>query len=244
MIRMIAARLASSALSIVILVTLVFFMAHLTPGGPAYSILGMKATAASVAQLNARLGLDAPLWRQYGDLVVAFAARPARLFLSAEPPGRAVAVALRAEHAGVLQRLDRHQHCALDRRRPGCRACMAGAGRQSSSARCSWGFTPCRRSLSPPCSCSGSPCGFGCSRPAASPICALAHPGIGSLRRASGAAGHHRHAAHRRRAVALFRRGGARGAGPGLCAHGAGERGWLSPPSCSAMCCAMRCARW
>ena len=65
MIRMIATRLASSSLSIVILVTLVFFMAHLTPGGPAYSILGMKATAASVAQLNARLGLDAPLWRQY-----------------------------------------------------------------------------------------------------------------------------------------------------------------------------------
>lgn len=65
MIRMIAARLASSSLSIVILVTLVFFMAHLTPGGPAYSILGMKATASSVAQLNARLGLNEPLWRQY-----------------------------------------------------------------------------------------------------------------------------------------------------------------------------------
>jgi peptide/nickel transport system permease protein len=65
MMRMIAARLASASLSIVILVTLVFFMAHLTPGGPAYSILGMKATASLVAQLNARLGLDAPLWRQY-----------------------------------------------------------------------------------------------------------------------------------------------------------------------------------
>jgi peptide/nickel transport system permease protein len=65
MIRMVATRLASSSLSIVILVTLVFFMAHLTPGGPAYSILGMKATGASVAQLNARLGLNTPLWRQY-----------------------------------------------------------------------------------------------------------------------------------------------------------------------------------
>jgi peptide/nickel transport system permease protein len=65
MIRMVATRLASSSLSIVILVTLVFFMAHLTPGGPAYSILGMKATAASVAELNARLGLDVPLWKQY-----------------------------------------------------------------------------------------------------------------------------------------------------------------------------------
>ena len=66
MIRMVATRLASSSLSIVILVTLVFFMVHLTPGGPAYSILGIKATAASVAEVNARLGLDAPLWKQYG----------------------------------------------------------------------------------------------------------------------------------------------------------------------------------
>ena len=102
MIRMIVSRLASSSLSIVILVTLVFFMAHLTPGGPAYSILGMKATASSVAQLNARLGLNAPLWQQYAHLVVAFAAWPAWLFLSAQPPGRAVALALRAEHAGLL----------------------------------------------------------------------------------------------------------------------------------------------
>jgi peptide/nickel transport system permease protein len=66
MIRMVTQRLASSSLSIFILVTLVFFMVHLTPGGPAYSILGMKATAASVAQLNAKLGLDQPIWKQYG----------------------------------------------------------------------------------------------------------------------------------------------------------------------------------
>jgi peptide/nickel transport system permease protein len=66
MIRMVATRIASSFLSIAILVTLVFFMVHLTPGGPAYSILGMKATAASVANLNAKLGLDAPIWNQYG----------------------------------------------------------------------------------------------------------------------------------------------------------------------------------
>ena len=65
MMKMICRRLASSSLSIFILVTLVFFMAHLTPGGPAYSILGQKATATSVAQLNARLGLDHPLWQQY-----------------------------------------------------------------------------------------------------------------------------------------------------------------------------------
>jgi peptide/nickel transport system permease protein len=65
MIRMILGRLASSSLSIIILVTMVFIMVHLTPGGPAYSILGQKATAASVAEVNARLGLDVPVWKQY-----------------------------------------------------------------------------------------------------------------------------------------------------------------------------------
>jgi len=59
-------RLLSSAVSIFILVTLVFFMAHLTPGGPAFSILGQKATPQSVAALNARLGLNTPLLAQYG----------------------------------------------------------------------------------------------------------------------------------------------------------------------------------
>jgi peptide/nickel transport system permease protein len=66
MMAMIARRLASSCLSLFILVTLVFFMAHLTPGGPAYSILGQKATPASVAALNQRLGLDESLPRQFG----------------------------------------------------------------------------------------------------------------------------------------------------------------------------------
>jgi peptide/nickel transport system permease protein len=66
MIRMVGTRLASSTLTIFILVTLVFFMVHLTPGGPAYSILGMKATPTSVAELNARLGLNQPLLKQYG----------------------------------------------------------------------------------------------------------------------------------------------------------------------------------
>jgi peptide/nickel transport system permease protein len=62
---MVLRRLLSSAVSIFILVTLVFFMAHLTPGGPAFSILGQKATPQSVAALNARLGLNTPLLAQY-----------------------------------------------------------------------------------------------------------------------------------------------------------------------------------
>ena len=63
---MLLRRLLSSVVSIFILVTLVFFLAHLTPGGPAFSILGQKATPESVAAMNARLGLSAPLLAQYG----------------------------------------------------------------------------------------------------------------------------------------------------------------------------------
>jgi len=65
MIRMITKRLASSVLTLAILITIMFFMTHATPGGPAFSILGQKATPAAVQQLNQRLGLAAPLWQQY-----------------------------------------------------------------------------------------------------------------------------------------------------------------------------------
>ena len=57
MIRMILTRLISSLLTLTILITIVFFMAHATPGGPAFSILGQKATPQAVEQLNQRLGL-------------------------------------------------------------------------------------------------------------------------------------------------------------------------------------------
>ncbi len=58
-------RLASSLLSLALLVTLVFFMIYATPGGPAYSILGVHASPAAVAALNRQMGLDHPIWRQY-----------------------------------------------------------------------------------------------------------------------------------------------------------------------------------
>ncbi len=63
--RAILNRLSSGLLSLALLVTLTFFIAHLSPGGPAYSILGIKATPVSVAAVNMQLGLDVPLWRQF-----------------------------------------------------------------------------------------------------------------------------------------------------------------------------------
>jgi len=45
---------------------LVFLMSHLLPGSPAVAMLGNHATPAAVAALSAHLGLDKPLWDQYG----------------------------------------------------------------------------------------------------------------------------------------------------------------------------------
>ena len=46
-------------------VTIVFFLIHLTPGDPALAILGPHATADSIQELRKNLGLDQPLYLQY-----------------------------------------------------------------------------------------------------------------------------------------------------------------------------------
>ncbi|HSR10052.1 MAG TPA: ABC transporter permease, partial [Thermodesulfobacteriota bacterium] len=46
-------------------VTIVFFLIHLTPGDPAMAILGPHATAEAVQELRTNLGLDRPLYVQY-----------------------------------------------------------------------------------------------------------------------------------------------------------------------------------
>ncbi len=46
-------------------VTIVFFLIHLTPGDPALAILGPHATADSILELRKSMGLDEPLYLQY-----------------------------------------------------------------------------------------------------------------------------------------------------------------------------------
>ena len=46
-------------------VTIVFFLIHLTPGDPALAMLGPYATADSIQELRKTLGLDQPLYLQY-----------------------------------------------------------------------------------------------------------------------------------------------------------------------------------
>ncbi len=65
MLNVIAKRLANALFSLIGLVTLVFFMIFATPGGPAYSILGVHASPAAVAELNRQMGLNRPVWEQY-----------------------------------------------------------------------------------------------------------------------------------------------------------------------------------
>jgi peptide/nickel transport system permease protein len=60
-----AARCGEVGFSLVLLVSVTFVLAHAVAGGPVYAMLGLRARAQSVAALNALLGLDQPLWRQY-----------------------------------------------------------------------------------------------------------------------------------------------------------------------------------
>ena len=65
MFRTLERRFRAAILSLLILVSVAFLLIHITPGGPAYSILGPGAKPAAVAALNHSFGLDLPLWRQY-----------------------------------------------------------------------------------------------------------------------------------------------------------------------------------
>jgi peptide/nickel transport system permease protein len=53
--------------------TLVFSLIHLVPGDPAQAMLGEGAASADVAALHTRLGLDRPLYVQYGTFVIGLA---------------------------------------------------------------------------------------------------------------------------------------------------------------------------
>jgi peptide/nickel transport system permease protein len=53
-----------------IVVTFVFFMVHLIPGDPAAVMAGMEASKEDIEQMRRVLGLDRPLYEQYGRYVL------------------------------------------------------------------------------------------------------------------------------------------------------------------------------
>jgi len=58
---------------VLVLVTVVFFLLRLVPGGPAIAVLGDRATPDSIAAFEARWGLDRPLLVQYADYMAGLA---------------------------------------------------------------------------------------------------------------------------------------------------------------------------
>lgn len=66
MIRYAARRLVESVPTLVLLTMLSFLLLHIAPGGPAAVMLGQKATPQLIAEINRNLGLDRPLYVQYG----------------------------------------------------------------------------------------------------------------------------------------------------------------------------------
>src|SRR5438105_1107920 len=66
MARLLVRRLLLTVPVILGVATLVFSLIHLVPGDPVQAMLGETAAPRDVADLRARLGLDQPLYVQYG----------------------------------------------------------------------------------------------------------------------------------------------------------------------------------
>ena len=62
-------RLIAAIPTLLAVLTLVFLIVRVVPGDPAIAILGDRATPEGVAALQAKLGLDKPIWRQYVDFL-------------------------------------------------------------------------------------------------------------------------------------------------------------------------------
>lgn len=53
-----------------IVVTFTFILTRLIPGSPAATILGPQASAADIAEMEIKLGLDQPYWKQFMDYIL------------------------------------------------------------------------------------------------------------------------------------------------------------------------------
>jgi peptide/nickel transport system permease protein len=60
-----ATRCLEAFLTLAVLITLTFALAHAAPGGPAYAILGRHIPPGGITDIDARLGLNTPLWQQF-----------------------------------------------------------------------------------------------------------------------------------------------------------------------------------
>jgi peptide/nickel transport system permease protein len=66
MARYLAGRLLLTLPTLLLATALIFFMVRLVPGDPAQVMLGDIENPAALARIRASLGLDQPVWIQYG----------------------------------------------------------------------------------------------------------------------------------------------------------------------------------
>jgi peptide/nickel transport system permease protein len=69
LLRYLGARLALAPLMLWLIASLVFLLLRVAPGDPIDALLGTRAPEAARAALRSQLGLDLPLWQQYGQFL-------------------------------------------------------------------------------------------------------------------------------------------------------------------------------
>jgi peptide/nickel transport system permease protein len=69
LLRYLLARLALAPVMLWLIASLVFLLLRVAPGDPIDALLGSRAPAAARAALRSQLGLDQPLWQQYGHFL-------------------------------------------------------------------------------------------------------------------------------------------------------------------------------
>jgi len=65
MVKYVFKRLLAGVLTIIVLITIAFFLMHAMPGSPFSQEKQKKLTPEGLARLNAKYGLDKPVWEQY-----------------------------------------------------------------------------------------------------------------------------------------------------------------------------------
>ena len=90
LLRYVLARFALAPVMLWLLASLVFLLLRLAPGDPVDALLGSRAPEAARAALRAQLGLDQPLWHQYGRYLLDLLQGDLGTSLTNQQPVRAV----------------------------------------------------------------------------------------------------------------------------------------------------------
>lgn len=65
--RFLVRRLGQAVITLWAITLLTFLLFKALPGSVAFGMLGVRATDQDIERVNAQLGLDRPIWQQYGS---------------------------------------------------------------------------------------------------------------------------------------------------------------------------------